>query len=151
VSVVFIATSLLKARHPLFAYVAATCEAAMIGALADWFAVTALFRSPLNLPLPHSAIIPRNKARIAGGLGYFVQEHFLSTPALQVKVREVDPAARFAVWLRTPANSALTASYATRFAIYALDALDDRRVRGLLPPSCKSWMWRTWPAAFWKH
>src|SRR3990172_5073859 len=65
VAVLYVAATLLAPGYPLFHYVAATCEAAMVGAFADWFAVVALFRHPLNVPLPHTAIIPRNKARIA--------------------------------------------------------------------------------------
>ena len=63
-------------------YVAVFCEAAMVGALADWFAVTALFRRPLGLPLPHTAILPENKARIAAQLSEFIQVNFLSSKAI---------------------------------------------------------------------
>ena len=97
--VLYIAATLFTPHYPLLAYVGATCEAAMVGALADWFAVVALFRHPLNIPLPHTAIIPKNKARIAQGLGEFIQEQFLSTPALLAKIREFDPARQLSAWL----------------------------------------------------
>ena len=66
----------------LWAWVGAFCEAGTVGALADWFAVTALFRRPLGLPIPHTAIVPRNKARIGDSLGSFVRDHFLEPQAL---------------------------------------------------------------------
>ncbi|RZI68794.1 MAG: DUF445 family protein, partial [Variovorax sp.] len=69
----------LEARHPAWGYVAAFAEAAMVGAIADWFAVVALFRHPLGLPIPHTAIIPANKDRIGAKLAGFILDNFLST------------------------------------------------------------------------
>ena len=80
-AVVFIATHGLVAAHPAWGYVNAFAEAAMVGGLADWFAVTALFRHPLGLPIPHTAIIPENKDRIADTMAAFLRENFL-TPAV---------------------------------------------------------------------
>jgi uncharacterized membrane-anchored protein YjiN (DUF445 family) len=80
-AVVFIATHGLVSAHPVWGYVNAFAEAAMVGGLADWFAVTALFRHPLGLPIPHTAIIPENKDRIADTMAQFLQENFL-TPAV---------------------------------------------------------------------
>ena len=80
-AVVFIATHGLVGAHPAWGYVNAFAEAAMVGGLADWFAVTALFRHPLGLPIPHTAIIPENKDRIADTMAQFLQENFL-TPAV---------------------------------------------------------------------
>jgi len=80
-AVIFIATHALVAAHPAWGYVNAFAEAAMVGGLADWFAVTALFRHPLGLPIPHTAIIPDNKDRIADTMAQFLQENFL-TPAV---------------------------------------------------------------------
>ena len=71
----------LNGEHGAWAWVGAFCEAAMVGALADWFAVVALFRRPLNLPIPHTAIIPRSKARIADSLALFVRDHILEPEA----------------------------------------------------------------------
>src|ERR1700754_2171226 len=64
--------------HPAFAFLAAFAEAAAIGGVADWYAVVALFRRPLGLPIPHTAIVPRNQARIADSLGEFIERHFLA-------------------------------------------------------------------------
>jgi len=80
-AVIFIATLGLVAAHPAWGYVNAFAEAAMVGGLADWFAVTALFRHPLGLPIPHTAIIPENKDRIADTMAQFLRENFL-TPAV---------------------------------------------------------------------
>ena len=80
-AVIFIATSGLVGTHPAWGYVNAFAEAAMVGGLADWFAVTALFRHPLGLPIPHTAIIPENKDRIADTMAQFLRENFL-TPAV---------------------------------------------------------------------
>src|SRR5688572_14095608 len=113
-------------------YVAAFSEAAMIGALADWFAVVALFRRPLGLPIPHTAIVPRNKQRIALGLSEFIQQNFLSAPALVQRIAEFRPAHTLCRWLLKPQNADSVASYAGRFAAYALGAVDDERVRRFL-------------------
>ena len=129
VAVIYVLATVLAARFPALHYLAATCEAAMVGAFADWFAVVALFRHPLGLPLPHTAIIPRNKARIAQNLGIFIQEKFLSAPALVAKIREFDPARQISSWLLAPRNAETLASYATRALSYGLSALDDERVR----------------------
>lgn len=132
VSILYVAATLLIPRFAGMAYVAAACEAAMVGALADWFAVVALFRHPLNIPLPHTAILPKNKARIAQGLGEFIQEQFLSTPALVAKITEFDPASQLARWLRRRDNAELIAGYFARAASFGVEALDDARVREFL-------------------
>ena len=113
-------------------YLAAFSEAAMVGALADWFAVVALFRRPLNLPIPHTAIIPRNKERIARGLSEFIQQNFLSSAAVVQRIAEFRPAHTLCQWLLRPANADTVATYAARFAAYALGAVDDERVRRFL-------------------
>ena len=113
-------------------YLAAFSEAAMVGALADWFAVVALFRRPLNLPIPHTAIIPRNKGRIARGLSEFIQQNFLSSAAVVQRIAEFRPADTLCRWLLKIENVAIVAEYATRFVGYALTAVDDERVRRFL-------------------
>ena len=85
-------------------YLAAFSEAAMVGALADWFAVVALFRRPLNLPIPHTAILPRNKDRIARGLSDFIQQNFLSSGAVVQRIAEFRPAHTLCRWLLKPGN-----------------------------------------------
>jgi uncharacterized membrane-anchored protein YjiN (DUF445 family) len=113
-------------------YLAAFSEAAMVGALADWFAVVALFRRPLNLPIPHTAIIPRNKERIARGLSEFIQQNFLSSGALVQRIAEFRPADTLCRWLLRRENVDTVATYAARFVGYALGAVDDERVRRFL-------------------
>jgi len=113
-------------------YLAAFSEAAMVGALADWFAVVALFRRPLDLPIPHTAIIPRNKGRIARGLSEFIQQNFLSSAAVVQRIAELRPADTLCRWLLKAENLETVAGYATRFVAYALTAVDDERVRRFL-------------------
>src|SRR6478672_10507811 len=95
----------LQPRHPAFGYVAAFAEAAMVGAIADWFAVVALFRHPLGLPVPHTAIIPSNKNRIGENLATFICANFLSTEQVLAKLAQFDPAARLAAWLAEPRHA----------------------------------------------
>jgi uncharacterized membrane-anchored protein YjiN (DUF445 family) len=99
---IFIATRVAPSRWLWPQYLGAFAEAAMVGSLADWFAVTALFRRPLGLPIPHTAIIPRNKARIGRALGDFIAGNFLTPRVLDQRLRELDPAARLAAWLARP-------------------------------------------------
>ena len=131
-ALVYVGAAYFEPRFPGLHYVAAFSEAAMIGALADWFAVVALFRRPLNLPIPHTAIIPRNKERIARGLSQFIQQNFLSSAAVVQRIAEFQPARTLCQWLLKPDNVATVASYATRFVAYALSAVDDERVRRFL-------------------
>jgi uncharacterized membrane-anchored protein YjiN (DUF445 family) len=116
-------------------YLSAFSEAAMVGALADWFAVVALFRRPLDLPIPHTAIIPRNKGRIARGLSEFIQQNFLSSAAVVQRIAEFRPADTLCRWLLKAENVDTVADYATRFVAYALTAVDDERVRRFLQRS----------------
>ena len=113
----------------VWAWVSAFCEAATVGALADWFAVVALFRHPLGLPIPHTAIIPRNKARIADSLAAFVRDHFLEPQNLLARLEVFDPAARLGQWLAQPQQSRKLARMARGWALQALDLLDERAVR----------------------
>ncbi|WP_374119176.1 DUF445 domain-containing protein [Streptomyces odontomachi] len=87
------------------AYLAAACEAGMVGALADWFAVTALFRHPLGLPIPHTAIIPNKKDQLGVSLGEFVGENFLSSEVVRARLRAVGIGARLGDWLAAPAHA----------------------------------------------
>jgi uncharacterized membrane-anchored protein YjiN (DUF445 family) len=98
----YVATSLADAQYPWLGYVRAFAEAGMVGACADWFAVTALFRRPLGLPIPHTGIIPRNKDRIGEALGDFIAENFLTAEVLDNKVRQLELAKWGGAWLRRP-------------------------------------------------
>lgn len=119
----------LQARHPAWGYVAAFAEAAMVGAIADWFAVVALFRHPLGLPIPHTAVIPDNKDRIGENLANFLCQHFLSTPQVLARLRDFDAAGRLARWLAAPAHGAQVGAWLVAAARWGLGALDDARVR----------------------
>lgn len=124
-------------------WAAAFCEAAAVGALADWFAVTALFRRPLGLPIPHTAIIPAGKARLADNLAEFVHRHFLEPQALLDRLALIDPAARLAQWLADPQRARAWAATARRWMAQGLDLLDEGAVRaalhGFLARAIKDW------------
>jgi uncharacterized membrane-anchored protein YjiN (DUF445 family) len=126
---VYIAASLLLARHAAWGYVAAFAEAAMVGAIADWFAVVALFRHPLGLRIPHTAIIPSNKNRIGANLATFLCANFLSTEQVLAKLTQLDVAARLAAWLAQPRHADSLASHLTEALRYSIGVLDDERVR----------------------
>src|SRR6187431_3085452 len=96
---VFAAARALQPRWPLLGFVAAFAEAATIGGIADWYAVVALFKRPLGLPIPHTAIIPENQNRIADNLGRFIEVNFLAEKTVRKKLNEVDFASLVADWL----------------------------------------------------
>ncbi|WP_407059578.1 DUF445 domain-containing protein [Pseudoxanthomonas sp. GW2] len=123
------ATSHVMGNQGAWAWVSAFCEAATVGALADWFAVVALFRRPLGLPIPHTAIVPRSKARIADSLAAFVRDHFLEPQTLLARLEVFDPAERLGQWLSRPEQSRKLAGMARGWALQALDLLDERAVR----------------------
>ena len=103
--VVFVIASALEPGHAWLGYIRATAEASLVGGVADWFAITALFRHPLNIPIPHTAIIPSRKDRIGRSLGNFVQNNFLSPEVLAAKLRAAQISRRAAEWLAEPENA----------------------------------------------
>ncbi|WP_186136671.1 DUF445 domain-containing protein [Burkholderia gladioli] len=110
--------------------VKAVAEAAMVGALADWFAVAALFRRvPIPIVSRHTEIVPRNKERIADNLAQFVRERFLDPASIVALIQRHDPAARLAQWLVEPANTRVLGGYATRLIGFALEMTDDARIQ----------------------
>src|SRR3954468_3955004 len=114
-------------------WVSTFAEAAMVGAIADWFAVTALFHHPLGLRfIPHTAIIPRNRERIAVGISQFIESNFLTPAAVVQRIRDFRPARTLYGWLLRLENAEAVATYATRFVSYVLGALDDERARRFL-------------------
>ncbi len=130
----FFASRALEPRHPAFGFVRAFAEAAMVGGLADWFAVTALFRHPLGLPIPHTAIIPRNKDRIGDQLAQFLREYFLIPAVVARRMQRIDVAAAAGRWLANPrgaGGSRLTRG-TSRLAIEVLQALDQERLGGMV-------------------
>ncbi|MFN2397873.1 MAG: DUF445 domain-containing protein [Gemmatimonadaceae bacterium] len=102
---VFIVAKLLEPRYPWLGYVVAAAEASLVGGLADWFAVTALFRHPLGIPIPHTAIIPARKDKVGRNLGGFVQRNFLNRDVVAAKLRSLDAAEHLATWMSKPENA----------------------------------------------
>ena len=115
--------------HAGWAWLAAFCEAATVGALADWFAVVALFRRPLGLPIPHTAILPRGKARLADGMANFVRDQFLAPDTLLEKLQLFDPAKRLGEWLAAPGQARMLSDLARSWVLQGLDLLDEEAVR----------------------
>jgi uncharacterized membrane-anchored protein YjiN (DUF445 family) len=110
--------------HPAFGFIAAFAEAATIGGLADWYAVVALFKRPLGLPIPHTAIIQANQHRIADKLGEFIEVHFLEPGPVEAKLRQVDFASFIADWLRDRKRSGDLARFVLRLLPEALSATE---------------------------
>ena len=130
--VVFLVARYFEATYPLVGFVRATAEASLVGGLADWFAVTALFRHPLGIPIPHTAIIATRKDRIGRTIGNFVQNHFLAREVLVERLRGVRIAERSARWLAEPENSRRVARQVAAAMAKALEALPDAEVRDLV-------------------
>jgi len=118
-----------ESRHPGLHWIRAFAEAGAIGALADWYAVTALFRYPLGLPIPHSAIVSRNKDRIGESLGDFVEQNFLTPENITAKLRQHDAAQALARWLAARRNSLAVASAVADFVPVMLSGLKDEEIR----------------------
>ena len=123
--VYFIARANQDGGAPWIGFVRATAEAAMVGAFADWFAVTALFKHPLGLPIPHTAIIPKRKDDIGEGLGEFVQSNFLTGEVVAEKLQGVQMSKRLGLWLRERANAESTVSEVAVVVAAISDVLSD--------------------------
>ncbi|MDF0522786.1 DUF445 domain-containing protein [Bradyrhizobium yuanmingense] len=120
----FVIAKWLLPVHPVFGFIAAFAEAATIGGLADWYAVVALFKRPLGLPIPHTAIIQSNQARIAEKLGEFIQVHFLEAGPVEAKLKEIDFGSFVADWLRDRKRSDDLARFALRLLPEAVSATE---------------------------
>jgi uncharacterized membrane-anchored protein YjiN (DUF445 family) len=134
---VFTAALFLVARHYepthwAWGYVASFAAAATVGGLADWYAVVALFRRPLGLPIPHTAIIPRNHLRIADTLGEFIETNFLAPEPVEKRLGEVDFAALVADWLVEPERAAALADFVLRLLPQTLGAIEQSGLKGFL-------------------
>src|SRR3954451_20450601 len=130
---VFAAARAFEARYPWLAYIKAFAEAAMVGGLADWFAVTALFRHPLGLPIPHTAIIPRNKDRIGEALANFLKENFLIPSVVARRMQNIDVAGATGRFLQTPAGEGTRIrAGASRLIADIFESLDDERLGGIV-------------------
>jgi uncharacterized membrane-anchored protein YjiN (DUF445 family) len=116
-------------QWPFLGFVAAFAGAAAVGGLADWYAVVALFRRPLGLPVPHTAIIPANQRRIGDNLGRFIETHFLASGPVSAKLREIDFAAHIAAWLADRGRSRELAAFTLRLMPGALASLEQSGLR----------------------
>ena len=130
---VFVVARSLEPQYPWLSYVKAFAEAAMVGGLADWFAVTALFRHPLGLPIPHTAIIPRNHDRIGEALANFLRENFLIPSVVARRMRNMDLAGATGRFLQTPAGEGnRIRAGASRLIADIFEGLDDERLGGIV-------------------
>jgi len=129
IAFVYVLARMVEHRHPALGYLRAFCEAALVGGLADWFAVTALFRHPLRVPLPHTAIVPQNKERIGRTLGDFVQRNFLSDDVVVARLRDIDFSRTAAHWLADPARTGPLVTHVARCVPRALDMVADEPAR----------------------
>ena len=124
--------SRFQGGHGVWHWVTAFSEAALIGALADWFAVVALFKHPLRLPIPRTAIIPENKERIAESLAVFIRKNFLSSDILMEKMRAIHPAQRIGAWLSSRDRVEILSRQVILVLVGALAFIDDQRVGKIL-------------------
>lgn len=113
-------------------YVGAAAEAGMVGALADWFAVTALFKHPLGIPIPHTAIIKRKKDQLGEGLGTFIRENFLSQPVVETKVRDAQIAGRLGKWLSETSHAERVAVETATVLRVGVELLRDEDVQHVI-------------------
>lgn len=129
---VFAVAKSFEGRFAWLGFVAAFAEAATIGGLADWYAVVALFKRPLGLPIPHTAIIPENQNRIADNLGRFIEVNFLAPEPVREKLAEVDFSALVADWLADPNRAADLSRFVGRLVPQTLAAIEQSGLRGFV-------------------
>ena len=138
-ALLFVAARLAEPTYPAASWIKAFAEAAMVGGLADWFAVTALFRHPLGLPIPHTAIIPRNKDRIGEALATFLKENFLIAPVVARRMRNIDLAGAAGRFLQAPQGQETRIRRgASRLIGDLAESLDDERLGGLVKGAVSS-------------
>lgn len=129
---IFVVCRIYADVHPAIAFIGAFAEAAAIGGLADWYAVVALFRRPLGLPIPHTAIIPNNQARIADNLGGFIETNFLAPETVRRKLGELDFAAQIADWLSDAKRSDALSGFVARLVPKMLEAVEGSGLRSFV-------------------
>jgi uncharacterized membrane-anchored protein YjiN (DUF445 family) len=128
-AIIFAVAAHFEGRWVVAGYIRAFAEAAMIGGCADWFAVVALFRHPFGVPIPHTAIVPRNKERIGQSLGAFVCNNFLAADVVTARLDSLDLAGRSARWISEDDNARQAARWAIRLARPVAEAMDDSELR----------------------
>lgn len=131
-AVVFVVAFALQDRYPWLGFVRAAAEGGMVGALADWFAVTALFRHPLGIRIPHTNLISNRKDEIGEGLGSFIEQNFLADEVVHDKLATISGARAAGEWLRRPGSAEHVADLASAAALGALTVLDDDDVQDLV-------------------
>lgn len=134
-TIIFVATRYFESRYPWLGVIRATAEAAMIGGLADWFAVTALFRHPLGIKIPHTAIIPMRKDRVGVTLGAFVEKNFLNRDVVAAKLHSLNAAARVSQWMQDPENGKRLSRGIAKALSAAANVAKDEDVEALIAKS----------------
>jgi uncharacterized membrane-anchored protein YjiN (DUF445 family) len=129
---VFVGSLAVRAPNDWVLLLRSVAEAALVGGLADWFAVTALFRRPLRLPIPHTAIVPANKDRIGEGLARFLDQHFLTRDLLVAELRGLRVSEKLAAWMADRRNAAALASEIVKALPFVLRAVDDSQIKAFL-------------------
>jgi len=135
---VFIAATGLVDQHPAWGFVRAFAEAGLVGGIADWFAVTALFRHPLGLPIPHTAIVPRNKDRIGDALASFLRANFLTPTVVARRMRNLDVASAVGRFLARPPGEGRLREGGSRLLADILEALDQEKLGGMVKSALAS-------------
>jgi uncharacterized membrane-anchored protein YjiN (DUF445 family) len=136
-AVIYVVALSQRQAHPALGFVVAFAEAAMIGAVADWFAVVALFRHPLGIPIWHTAIIPNSKDDIGRNLGEFVENHFITEEAVSKRLRDANPAGLLSAWLLAPSTAPKLGHAVAKAFEKVLDSLDDAKMSRLLGDACQ--------------
>src|SRR5436189_3705152 len=129
---VFVAASIYEPQFAWLGFVRATAEGSLVGGLADWFAVVAIFRHPLGLPIPHTAVIVERKDQFGAALGGFVQENFLSSDTITDRIRSSGQVTRTADWLAVRTNAETIAGHAATLVVGLADAVRDEDVHRLI-------------------
>jgi uncharacterized membrane-anchored protein YjiN (DUF445 family) len=137
---VFLVSFALQDRYPWLQYVRAAAEGGMVGALADWFAVTALFKHPMGVKIPHTAIIPRRKDQIGASLGQFVEQNFLSAEVVQAKIRTLGISRRAGIWLARPENADRVAREGAAAIRGAMLVLNDEDVQDVIESMARRYL-----------
>ena len=141
--IVFLISHFLGDGSGVNGWIRAASEAALIGGIADWFAVTALFRHPLGIPIPHTALIPKGKDEIGRGLAEFVQQNFLDPTNLRSWLSGAEVTGRIATWAESAEHSALAARRSIETAATIAESIDDERVASLVTQTTLDWMRQT--------
>ncbi len=131
-AVIFVVSFALQSRYPWLGFVRAASEGGMVGALADWFAVTALFRHPLGLRIPHTNLVSSKKDEIGSGLGSFIEQNFLADEVVHEKLAGISGARAAGDWMQRPGNAEQLNALVSEVALGALTVLDDRDVQDLV-------------------